>query len=108
MFTSRVLSSSRKVIPLFDRVLIERVKAEAKTASGIFLPEKAIEKLPEGIVKAVGPGKLAKDGSRIAPSLKEGDRVLLPSYGGNNVKIGSNNEAELILLHEHEILAKLD
>ncbi|OLY82047.1 10 kDa heat shock protein, mitochondrial [Smittium mucronatum] len=108
MISSRALFSARKVVPLFDRVLIQRVKAEARTASGILLPEKAIEKLPEGIVLAVGPGKVGKDGVVVPLSLKEGDRVLLPSYGGNVVKVGADNDSEHILLHENEVLAKLE
>ncbi|PVU99829.1 hypothetical protein BB560_005435 [Smittium megazygosporum] len=108
MQASRILSSSRKIIPLFDRVLIERIKPQAKTASGIFLPEKAVEKLPEGVVLAVGPGKVTSEGKALPMSIKVGDRVLLPSYGGNTVKIESEKDRDILLLHENEILAKLD
>ncbi|PVU98180.1 hypothetical protein BB561_000059 [Smittium simulii] len=108
MNATRFFSNYKKVVPLFDRVLIERAKAQTKTASGIFLPEKSVEKLPEGTVIAVGPGKVTADGTVIPMSLKEGDRVLLPSYGGNTVKIDSNSERDVLLLHENEILAKLE
>jgi chaperonin GroES len=96
---------SRKVIPLLDRVLVQRIKPAEKTKSGILIPEKAQETLNEGTVLAVGPGALDKEGKRIPPSLREGDRVLLPSYGGSNVKIDSE---ELLLFRESEILAKIE
>ncbi|PVU91990.1 hypothetical protein BB559_003890 [Furculomyces boomerangus] len=108
MFGSRALFSARKITPLLDRVLIQRVKAEAVTASGILLPEKSVEKLPEGVVISVGPGRVANDGKLVPTTLKEGDRVLLPSYGGNAVKIDSDKDNDILLYHESEILAKLD
>ncbi|KAI8816446.1 chaperonin 10-like protein [Fimicolochytrium jonesii] len=95
-----------KIIPLFDRVLIQRIKAPERTASGLFIPEKAQETLNEGIVVAVGPGAPAKDSSSVRPmSIKEGERVLLPPYGGNQVKVG---EKEMFLYREEEILGKLE
>lgn len=57
---------------------MQRVKAETKTASGIFLPESSVEKLNEAKVLAVGPGGLDKDGKRIPMGVQEGDRVLIP------------------------------
>ncbi|OMH81578.1 10 kDa heat shock protein, mitochondrial [Zancudomyces culisetae] len=108
MFASRQLFNIKRVTPLLDRVLIERCKAVTKTSTGIFLPEKSVEKLPEGIVIAVGPGKVANDGKQIPMNLKPGDRVLLPSYGGSSVKIDSKNETDYLLMHESEILAKLE
>lgn len=59
-------------------MLVQRVKAETKTASGIFLPESSVEKLNEAKVLAVGPGGLDRDGKRIAMSVAVGDRVLIP------------------------------
>lgn len=70
--------SIRALAPLLDRVLVQRVKAETKTASGIFLPESSVEKLNEAKVLAVGPGSLDRDGKRIAMSVAVGDRVLIP------------------------------
>jgi len=58
--------------------LVQRVKAEAKTASGIYLPESTVEKLSEAKVLAVGPGGTDKEGKRIEVSVKPGDRVLIP------------------------------
>lgn len=68
-------------MPLLDRVLVQRVKAEAKTASGIFLPESSVEKLNEAKVLAVGPGSLDKQGNRLPMSVAKGDRVLIPQVG---------------------------
>jgi co-chaperonin GroES (HSP10) len=65
-------------MPLLDRVLVQRVKAEAKTATGIFLPEAAVKELNEAKVLAVGPGGFNKDGQRIEMSVKPGDKVLIP------------------------------
>lgn len=72
------IRSIRGLVPLLDRVLVQRVKAEAKTASGIILPESSVEKLNEAKVMSVGPGALDKDGKRIVMSVSEGDRVLIP------------------------------
>jgi len=65
-------------VPLLDRILVQRVKADAKTASGIFLPESTVQKLSEARVLAVGPGATDKDGKLIECSVKPGDRVLIP------------------------------
>ena len=65
-------------MPLLDRVLIQRIKAETKTASGIFLPEASVKELNEGKVLAVGPGALDKEGKRLPMGVAAGDRVLIP------------------------------
>jgi co-chaperonin GroES (HSP10) len=65
-------------VPLLDRVLVQRIKAEAKTAGGIFLPESSVKELNEAKVLAVGPGGLDKDGRRITMSVTPGDKVLIP------------------------------
>ncbi|KAM5433528.1 Cleavage polyadenylation factor subunit fip1 [Microsporum ferrugineum] len=70
--------SVKNLAPLLDRVLVQRIKSEAKTASGIFLPESSVKELNEAKVLAVGPGALDKDGKRIAMSVAPGDRVLVP------------------------------
>ncbi|KAJ3121400.1 10 kDa heat shock protein [Nowakowskiella sp. JEL0407] len=96
--------SARKIIPLLDRVLIQRVKAAERTAAGLYIPEAAQEQLNEGNVLAVGPGIPNKDGKPQPLSLKVGDRVLLPPFGGNTVKLG---QEEFLLYKDSEILAKL-
>nr|VDC65740.1 unnamed protein product [Brassica rapa] len=80
----------KRLIPTFNRILVQRVIQPAKTESGILLPEKA-SKLNSGRVIAVGPGSRDKDGKLIPVSVKEGDTVLLPEYGGTQVKLGEKD-----------------
>ena len=77
-------------MPLLDRVLVQRIKADTKTASGIFLPESSVKELNEGKVLAVGPGAIDKDGKRVPMGVAAGDRVLIPQYGGSPVKVGDD------------------
>ncbi len=93
------LKSIKSLAPLLDRVLVHRIKAETKTASGIFLPESSVKELNEAKVLAVGPGGLDKEGRRVAPTVKPGDKVLIPQYGGSPVKVG---EEEYHLFRDHE------
>lgn len=74
----QALRSIKNLAPLLDRVLVQRIKAEAKTAGGIFLPESSVEKLNEAKVLAVGPGGLDRDGKRITMGVGVGDKVLIP------------------------------
>jgi chaperonin GroES len=99
------IKSIRSIAPLLDRILVQRIKPEAKTATGIFLPDSAVKELNEAKVLAVGPGALDKDGKRIAPSVQPGDKVLIPQYGGSPIKVG---EDELSLFRDHELLAKIN
>ena len=75
---STALKSIKSLAPLLDRILVQRIKAEAKTAGGIYLPESSVKELNEAKVLAVGPGGLDKDGKRITPSVTPGDKVLIP------------------------------
>ncbi|CCE28136.1 probable heat shock protein 10 (chaperonin CPN10) [Claviceps purpurea 20.1] len=104
-FQATSIRSIRSLAPLLDRVLVQRIKAEAKTASGIYLPESSVEKLNEGKVLAVGPGALDKTGNRLPMGVAVGDRVLIPSFGGSPVKAG---EEDYHLFRESEILAKIN
>ena len=88
--------------PLGDRVLIQRVEAEEKTAGGILLPESAKEKPKEGLIMAVGEGKTLDNGDRSTFSVAKGDRVLFTSYAGTDVKYDG---AEYIIMREDDILA---
>jgi len=99
------LRSIKSLAPLLDRILVQRIRAETKTASGIFLPESTLEKLSEARVLAVGPGGLDKEGKRVEVSVKPGDRVLIPQFGGSPVKVG---EEEYALFRDHELLAKIN
>ncbi len=89
--------------PIADRVIVRREAPEAKTAGGILLPDTAKNKPQRGTVMAVGPGKLKKDGSRVAPQLKEGDKVLFTSWAGDEYE--SRKEGEILVMHEGDVLA---
>ncbi|KAK3390575.1 hsp10-like protein [Podospora didyma] len=102
---STTIRSIKSLVPLLDRVLVQRVKAEAKTASGLFLPESTVKELNEAKVLAVGPGGLDRDGKRVPMGVASGDRVLIPQYGGSPVKVG---EEEYHLFRDSEILAKIN
>ncbi|KAJ3248487.1 10 kDa heat shock protein [Chytriomyces hyalinus] len=97
-------AAAKKILPLFDRVLIQRVKAQERTAAGLFIPEKAQETLNEGLVLAAGPGAADKNGNLQPMAVKVGDKVLLPPYGGNTVKISGE---EFLLYTDKDLLAKL-
>ncbi|KAI8913621.1 chaperonin 10-like protein [Gorgonomyces haynaldii] len=99
------ISQGKRIIPLFDRVLVQRIKAAERTASGLYIPQNAQETLNEAIVVAVGPGVTAENGTVKPVSVKEGEHVLLPPFGGNTVKVG---ESEYLLFKDSEILAKLE
>jgi len=89
--------------PLYDRILVQRVKSEEKTSGGIFIPETAKEKPLEGIVRAVGPGKPSADtGDLIPMQVNEGDRVLFGKYSGTEVTLDGE---EHLILREEDILA---
>ncbi|KAF2898803.1 hypothetical protein ILUMI_07367 [Ignelater luminosus] len=96
----------KKLIPLFDRVLIKKAEAITKTKGGIVLPEKAQAKVLKGTVVAIGPGSRNQQGEHIPPSIKVGDSVLLPEYGGTKVYLEEDNEYHLF--RESDILAKLE
>jgi chaperonin GroES len=88
--------------PLHDRVLIERIEAESKTAGGIIIPDTAKEKPAEGKVVAVGNGARDDSGKLIALDVKVGDKVLFAKWGGTEVKIDGK---EMMILKESDILA---
>ena len=91
-----------KVKPLQDRVLIKRVEEEHKTKGGIIIPDSAKEKPQEGLVVAVGPGKVTDAGNRVAPEVKAGDRILFGKYSGTDIKVDG---VEHLILREDDILA---
>ena len=91
-----------KVKPLQDRVLIKRVEEETKTRGGIIIPDSAKEKPQEGLVVAVGPGKVADNGTRVPCEVKEGDRILFGKYSGTDIKVDG---VEHLIMREDDILA---
>jgi chaperonin GroES len=88
--------------PLGDRIVIELVESEEKTASGIVLPDSAKEKPQEGRVVAVGTGRVLESGERVALEVSVGDRIIFSKYSGTEVKFEGT---EYLILRENDILA---
>jgi chaperonin GroES len=88
--------------PLGDRVIIQLVESEEKTASGIVLPDSAKEKPQEGNVVAVGTGRVLDNGEKVALEVAEGDRIIFSKYAGTEVKYEGT---EYLILRENDILA---
>lgn len=93
---------SKKLTPLADRVVIKPEPQEAKTRSGIVIPDAAKEKPSEGTVVAVGSGRVLDSGTKVAVEVKVGDKIIYSKYGGSEVKIEGE---EYIILQERDILA---
>ena len=94
-----------KILPLADKVLIQRLEAEEKTAGGIVLPDSAKEKPKRGKIIAVGQGKLLDDGKRSTMQVKKGDEVLFTSYAGTDITVGTK---EMMIMSEDDILAIIE
>ena len=90
--------------PLGDRVLIEPIEEKEQTVGGIIIPDSAKEKPMQGKVIAVGK-KTDKDGKEIKFDVKTGDAVLLPKYGGTEVKLG---DKKLQLVREEDLLGVIE
>jgi chaperonin GroES len=93
-----------KIRPLDDRVVVEPVEAESRTAGGIVLPDTAKEKPQRGKVLAVGPGKLLDNGQRGQLSVSVGDQVIYGKYGGTDIEVAGD---DVKILRESDILAKV-
>jgi len=95
-----------KIKPLSDHILIEPIKEEEKTKTGILLPETAEKERPEqGKVIAVGPGKRTEKGEIIPVSVKPGQKVLFTKYGPNEIKV---DDKEYLIAKEEDILAIIE
>jgi chaperonin GroES len=88
--------------PLGDRIIIELVEGEEKTASGIVLPDSAKEKPQEGKVVAVGTGRVTDNGERISLEVSEGNTIIFSKYAGTEVKYQGK---EYLILRESDVLA---
>nr|XP_025959515.1 10 kDa heat shock protein, mitochondrial isoform X2 [Dromaius novaehollandiae] len=93
----------RKFLPLFDRVLVERCAAETVTKGGIMIPEKAQGKVLQATVVAVGSGAKGKNGEIQPVSVKVGEKVLLPEYGGTKIVL---DDKDYYLFRDGDILGK--
>ncbi len=91
--------------PLHDRILVKRVEEETTTKGGIIIPDTAKEKPAEGIVAAVGNGKIGDDGKRIALEIKKDDRILFGKYSGSEVKIEGE---EHLIMREDDVLGIIE
>jgi len=93
-----------KFRPLRDRVVVERIDPEAKSAGGIIIPDTAQEKPSQGEIIAVGPGGRDEAGKLIPIDLKKGDRVLFGKWSGTEVKLDS---VEYLIMKESDIMGVL-
>ncbi len=91
--------------PLGDRIVVRRLEEETKTAGGIYIPDSATEKPSEGEVVAVGNGRTANNGDRIAMEVKNGDKVIFGKYSGSEVKVG---DEMLLIMKEEDVLAVVE
>ena len=91
--------------PLGDRVLVEATEEKEQAKGGVVIPDTAKEKPQEGKVIAVGNGKVLDNGERQPLDLKKGDKILYGKYSGTEVKI---DEKEYLIMHENDVLAKIE
>jgi len=94
-----------KIRPLHDRVIVKRLEAERKTASGIVIPDAAGEKPDQGEVLAVGAGKILEDGKVRPMAVAVGERVLFGKYSGQAVKVDGE---ELLVMREEDIMGVIE
>mmetsp|Transcript_32056 Transcript_32056/g.55299 ORF Transcript_32056/g.55299 Transcript_32056/m.55299 type:complete len:101 (-) Transcript_32056:94-396(-) len=99
------MASFRKVLPLLNRVLVQRVEAPKKTAGGILLPETKEGDLQVATVIAAGPGHYDIKGKFQPVNVREGQKVLLPPYGGSEVEV---QDQKYFIYRDSEILAVLE
>src|SRR5947207_480952 len=98
-------TSNIKIRPLDDRVVVEPLEAEEKTAGGILLPDTAKQKPQRGRILAIGPGKLRDNGERSKLAVVKGDEVIYGRYAGSDIQV---DRRELKILRESDILAKIE
>ena len=91
--------------PLQDRVIVKRIEEEEKTKGGIIIPDSAKEKPMEGVITAVGTGKVKEDGTKTPLDVKAGDKVLFGKYAGTEIKIDGE---EHLIMREDDILGVLE
>jgi chaperonin GroES len=93
------------VRPLHDRLIIQRLEEGEQKVGGIIIPDTAKEKPQQGRVIAVGTGKVKDDGTRQAPDVKAGDRILFGKYSGQEIKLDGE---EYIIMKEDEVLGVIE
>lgn len=98
-------TSSTKIRPLQDRIIVERIESDEKTASGLYIPDTAKEKPQQGRVVAVGKGRVREDGTIQPLDLRKGDRILFGKYSGSDIKIDNN---EYLIMREDDVLGVIE
>ena len=99
------MADAKKLRPLHDRIIVERLAEDEKTTGGIIIPDSAKEKPQRGRVLAVGKGKVGEDGTVRPLDLKSGDTVLFGKYAGTEVKIGTEDR---LIMREDDVLAVIE
>jgi chaperonin GroES len=93
-----------KVRPLHDRILLKRIEEKESVKGGIIIPDTAKEKPQEGVVVAVGNGKILENGTKIILEVKEGDHVLFGKFSGTDIKVDGE---EYLIVREDDVLGIL-
>ena len=94
-----------KIRPLQDRILVQRLEGEEKTKGGIIIPDTAKEKPSEGLVKAVGKGKVSENGKKMPLDVKKNDRILFSKYAGTDITIDGD---EFLIMREDDVLGIIE
>jgi chaperonin GroES len=102
--TNKEMQADMKIQPLGDRVLVEPVKEDEIKKGGIIIPDTAKEKPQQGKVIAIGTGKIDDSGKKIPFNVKKGDKILMPKYGGTEIKLDGK---EYQIMREEDILGIL-
>jgi chaperonin GroES len=95
------MSMKRKILPLRDRLIVERLDEESKTSGGLYIPDTAKEKPQQGKVVSVGKGKINDDGSIVPLAVKAGDIILFGKYSGTEIKLEGN---DYLIMREDDVL----
>ncbi len=94
--------AATEITPLADRVVVKPLEETEEMRGGLYIPDTAKEKPQQGEVIAVGPGRLSDEGTRLAPDVSAGDKVLYGKYSGTEVNVGGG---DYLILRESDILA---
>jgi chaperonin GroES len=105
MEVSMADNKKNKIRPLQDRLIVERLEGEEKTASGLYIPDSAKEKPQQGRVLSVGKGKVREDGTIQPLDVRSGDKILFGKYAGTEIKIDGT---EYLIMREDDVLGVLE
>ncbi|ALC18097.1 MAG TPA: co-chaperone GroES [Deferrimonas sp.] len=91
--------------PLHDRIIVERLEEETMTSGGLYIPDSAKEKPQQGLVAAVGKGKVTEDGKVLPLDVKVGDKILFGKYSGTEIKVEGK---EYLMMREDDVLGVVE